>query len=111
MNYAIITIGGTEYKLCLTTRGCVQLEKVLGYNPLQIIIDTDAGKLPKLSDMAIMLNVMLNQYNHGISLDKVYDLLDAYMSEGHQVFELVSIFVEVFQAAGFIAPDNEEIKN
>lgn len=108
MNYILLTIGENEYKLTLTTKGCVQLERVLGYNPVQLLLELDSGKLPKLSDMIMVLNVMLSQYQHGITIDKVYDIIDAFKADGHQIFELIPIFTDVFKQSGFIAPDAEE---
>lgn len=107
-----LEINGEVYKLRLTTRGCVALEKALGLNPLQLFIDIDDGKLPKLSDIVVMLQVMLQQLNHGITLDKAYDLFDAYLADGHNMFDIIPVFIEVFQNAGFInSNEDKEEKN
>lgn len=102
MNYIEITINGETYKLRLTTRSLVALEKSLGCNPIQIFYDIDNNKLPKLTDMGIILQSMLQAYHHGISVEKTYDLLDAYFADGHNMFDLVPVFVDVFTACGFI---------
>jgi len=55
---------------------------------------------------------MLKPLNHGITLDSVYDLIDAYMNDGHQLFDIIPIFVEVLKKAGFInlPADNEAVE-
>jgi hypothetical protein len=52
-----------------------------------------------------------------MSLDKVYDLYDEYVADGHTLFDLVPVFIEVFQESGYLGKDNaknkgeEEVKN
>ena len=105
-----LTIKGETYKLRLTTKGCISLEKALGCNPLQLFMDMDDGKLPKVTDITIMLQVMLSQSNHGINIEKTYDFFDAYLEDGHNMFDIIPVFMEVFQEAGFVSKEqaNEE---
>lgn len=101
-----LNIGNETYKLRLTTRTSVTLEKALGYNPLTMFMAMDNGNMPKLTDMLIILHSMLQAMHHGISLDKTYDLFDAYVAEGHNLFDLVPVFIEVFQESGYMAKSN-----
>lgn len=110
MNFTTLTIGDKEYKLRLNTRNCIVMEKALGYNPIQLFMELDENKLPKLSDMIIMLQAMLQQYNHGISTNDVYDLMDEFMAEGHSEFDLIPIFLEVFQNSGFVSANTGEVE-
>lgn len=103
-----LNIGNETYKLRLTTRNSIALEKALGYNPLSMFMGMDDGNMPKMSDMLIILHAMLQPMNHGISLDKTYDLFDAYVAEGHNLFDLVPVFIEVFQNSGYMSKPNEE---
>jgi len=102
MNYTDFVVGNETYKLRLTTRSLVALEKALNCNPVQIFMDIDNNKLPKLTDMAILLQGMLSTLNHGINIDKTYEIIDAFLADGHNMFDLVPVFVEVFQDSGFI---------
>jgi hypothetical protein len=104
-----ITIGGVDYKLRLTTRASIAIEKALGYNPMNVFIAMEDGSMPKLGDMVIILHGMLQPLNHGITLEKTYDLFDTYAAEGHSMFDLVNIFVEVFQESGYMPKSNGEI--
>lgn len=106
MNYTTLTIGSTEYKLRLTTRSLVAMEKALGQNPINIFMKIE-DELPKTSDLAIMLWSCLQTLNHGITIDKTYDLIDAYMADGNQMFDLIPAIIETFQAAGFLGANEE----
>lgn len=107
MFYTELNIGNETYKLRLTTRASVSLEKALGYNPLSMFMAIERGEMPKLGDMLIILHAMLQPLHHGITLDKTYDLFDNFVAEGHNLFDLVPIFVEVFQESGYMAKANE----
>ena len=52
--YTELIIGGEVFKLKLTTRASIQLEKALGYNPIAMLMDIDSGKMPKLMDVIII---------------------------------------------------------
>lgn len=101
-----LPIGNEVYKLRLTTRTSIALEKALGYNPLSMFMDMDNGNMPKMTDMLIILHSMLQSMNHGITLDKTYDLFDQYVADGHNLFDLVPVFIEVFQESGYMAKTN-----
>lgn len=102
-----LIINGESYKLRLTTKTSVGLEKALGYNAISMFMDIDKGLMPKLNDILIVLHAMLQTYNHGITMEKVYDLFDAYVEDGHNMYDLIPLFVEVFQASGYM-PTNKE---
>lgn len=101
--FAELKIKDNSYKLRLTTKGSVALEKALGYNPITMLIKIDDGYMPKLSDVLIILHAMLQSYNHGMSLDATYDLYDEYVADGHNLFDLIPLFVEVFQESGYLS--------
>lgn len=106
-----ITIGNKNYELRLNTRASIQLEKALGFNPINMFMAIEGGEMPRLSDMLIMLHAMLQPLNHGITIDKVYDLYDTYVEDGHNLFDLVPVFIEVFQNAGYMAKTEDTEKN
>lgn len=115
MNYKELTINGETYKLRLNTRTTIALEKTLKCNPLEVLMKIDEGQLPKMTDIVVMFHAMLQQYHHGFSLEKTYDLFDDYMAEGYTMFDFVqNVLIEVFQNSGFInanAAVGEEEKN
>lgn len=101
--YTELIIGEKIFKLRLTTRASVMLEKSLGYNPISMLMDIDNGKMPKMTDCLIILQAMLQTYHHGYNLDKVYDLFDEFIADGKSLFDLIPVFVEVFQQSGYIS--------
>ena len=105
-----LTIGSESYKLKLTTRTSIALEKALGYNPLTMLMKIDEGVMPTLNDILIILHNMLQAYHHGMNMDKVYNLFDRYVEDGHNMFDLIPVFVEVFQESGYIAKPGTEVE-
>jgi hypothetical protein len=101
--YTELIIGNESFKLRLTTKASVALEKALGYNPISMLMDIDNGTMPKLADVLIMLHAMLQTYHHGYNIDKVYDLFDKYVADGKGMFDLIPVFVEVFQQSGYLS--------
>lgn len=108
MLYTVLKVQDEEYKLRLTTKTSVQLEKSLGYNPISMLMQIDNGVMPKMGDILIMLQAMLSTYHHGYNMDKTYELFDKYVEDGHNMFDLIPVFVEVFQNSGYISAVNEE---
>ena len=101
--YTELIINGESYKLRLNTRASINLEKALGKNPLIILMDASDGKLPKITDIILMLQAMLQTYHHGYNLDKTMDLFDAYVEDGNSMIELIPVLLEVFQSSGYIS--------
>lgn len=105
--YTELTIGKETYKLRLTTRSLVELEKTLGCNPIQMFMGIDNDVLPKLGDIIAILHQSLQALQHGISLDKTYDLMDEYLSD-HTVWDIIPVFIDVFKDCGFMEKDSAE---
>lgn len=109
--YTELIIGKDSYKLRLSTKRAVDLERALGFNPLQIFFDVNNGKLPKLSDLMIMLQYFLQDMQHGIKLEDAYDIYDKFVADGHNMFDLIPLFIEVLKESGFMAEEVDESKN
>lgn len=107
--YVELNIGEKAYKLRLTTKGAIQLEKALGRNPISMLMEIDEGKLPTLASILTTLHQMLQPLNHGLTMDDVYDIYDAYVADGKTMFDLIPVFVEVFQESGLIAKPTNEV--
>ena len=109
--YTEFKAGNRTYKLRLTTHGIVSLEKALGCNPLQIFMGIDEDILPKVSDMMLVLHQMLQPYEHGLKMEDVYEIYDAFIEDGNTIWDLVPIIIEVFQDAGFLPKEEADLKN
>lgn len=106
----LFTVDGKDYQLRMTTKNCVSCEKRLGKNPLNVFIEAQDNKMPKITDLMVILHEALLSCNHGIKAEDVFDLYDKYCAEGGNLMTLIELLVEVFQEAGFI-PKEEEVKN
>ena len=58
--------------------------------------------------MVQILYSSLQQLNHGISLDKAYDIFDAYLADGHSSTDFVQVIVDIYKVSGLIANVSEE---
>ncbi len=98
--------GNKTYKLRLSTRNIVALEKQLGCNPLGIFKDDDT--LPTVSEMVAILFNSLQQFNHGITMNDAYDIFDAYLADGHSMTDFIPVILEVYKVSGIIKEDASE---
>ena len=104
MMYIDFKAGNKEYKLRLTTRSVLTLEKNLGCNPLMIFGKGDT--LPEIAKMVEILHASLQSYHHGITLDDACDIFDSYLLDGNSMTDFVAVIVEIYKASGII-PDKE----
>ena len=116
MLYTIITIKDRDYKARLNAKACVDLEKKLGTNPLNVFVkmmgDGDTINLPSLGDLLAILHASLQAYEHGISMDKTYELYDDFLAEGHNMMDLIPIIAEIYKVSGLLPEEAEtETKN
>ena len=109
MLYTDFTAGGNNYQLRLNTRNVVMLERALGKNPLAIFGNGDI--LPTVTDMVNVLYASLQQLQHGITLDKAYDIFDAYLADGHNSTDFIAVIIEIYKVSGLIANEEEAEKN
>lgn len=106
MMYLDFEAGNKSYKLRLTTRGVVALEKQLGCNPLGIFGAGD--RIPTITEMVNVLHASLTQYNHGITLNDAYGIFDDYLEDGHSATDFIQTIVEIYRVSGLIAKEEEE---
>lgn len=103
MMYVDFTAGNKDYKLRLSTRNTVALEKQLGCNPLSIFGNGDT--IPTITQMVNILYASLQQLNHGISLNDTYDIFDSYLEE-HSTTDFIPVILEIYKVSGLIREDN-----
>lgn len=109
MIYTTLQIGEKEYKCRLTAKSCVDLERKLGGNPLNIFTKIkENGEMPRLQDMMLILHSSLQAYNHGISLDDTYNIYDEFVNDGNTLMELIPIIIEIFKVSGFFKEEVTE---
>ena len=107
--YLDFTAGNKDYKLRLSTRNTVMLEKQLGCNPLAIFGSGDT--IPTITQMVNILYASLIQYNHGITLNDAYDIFDAYLADGHTMTDFIQVIVDIYKTSGLIKTEEATEKN
>ena len=108
MNYVDFCAGGKEYKLRLTTRSIVQLEKQIGCNPLMIF--GNGEEIPTITNMVNVLYFSLQSLQNGITLNDAYDIYDTYIADGHTTTDFIKVIIDIYRASGII-PTEEAEKN
>ena len=100
------TVGTNVYKLQLKTKQCILLEKKLGQSPLEMLMKLEDGGLPTLNDMITIITIGMLVHNPSMNENKVADLLDEYVEDGHSYMELLEVIVELLSKSGYI---NQEL--
>ena len=87
MLYTTITIGGIDYKARLTAKACVDLEKKLGTNPLNVFsqIATD-GSIPPLGTLILILQASLVTYDN-VGHSVITDIPDQLMEDVYKFID------------------------
>jgi hypothetical protein len=111
MNYVDFEAGNKAYKLRLSTRGVIQLEKAIGCNPVSIFFENGMERVPTITEMVCVLHSSLQQYNHGITMNDAYDIFDDYIADGHTTMDFIKVLFEVYQSSGLMPKNEEEVKN
>lgn len=101
MLYVDFLAGNETYKLRLATRAIMTLEKQLGCNPLSIF--GDGTVIPTVTTMITILHASLQQYQHGITLEKAADIFDTWLADGHNMTEFITIILEIYKSSGLIS--------
>ena len=104
-----IKIKDKDYNLRLNAKACVELERKLGKNPLNVFISADG--MPLFEDMIKVFHSSLTEFQHGITLDNAYELFDEYCEEGGDIAKFTVLITDIFRDAGFIPKENENAKN
>ena len=109
MLYVDFTAGNKDYKLRLSTRNVVALEKQLGMNPLAIFGNGDT--MPTITTMVQVLNASLQQYQHGITLNDAFDIFDAFLADGNSMTDFLPVIVDIYKVSGLIKQEDVGEKN
>lgn len=100
------TVGTNVYKLQLKTKQCILLEKKLGQSPLDLLMKLEDGTLPQLNDMITIITIGLLVHHPAMNENKVADLLDEYVEDGHSYMELLEVITRLLAKSGYI---NQEL--
>lgn len=88
------------YKLRLTTKTIMDLERKIGGNPLSIF--GNGTRIPSVTEMVSILHYSLQSMQHNITFEKAASIFDNYLSEGHTVTDFIQVIVGVYRVSGII---------
>lgn len=109
MMYVDFAAGEKQYKLRLSIRATVALEKQLGVNPLMIF--GNGSEIPTITTMVNILHAALQQYQHNISLNDAYSIFENWLDDGHSVVDFLPVIIDVYKVSGIIREDEATEKN
>jgi hypothetical protein len=107
--YYEFEVDNNTYKLRLSTRQVVSLERQLGCNPLSIFGNGD--RIPTVTEMVAILHNSLTQLNHNITITDAYDIFDKYLADGHTPTDFLTVIIEVYKVSGLIGNEDNTEKN
>ena len=106
MMYVDFNAGNQQYKLRLSIRATVALEKQLGVNPLMIF--EDGEKIPTITTMVSILHASLQQYHHSIGLTDAYNIFEAWLNDGNTMVDFLPIIIDIYKVSGIIKDEPAE---
>lgn len=110
MLFYTLKVNEKEYRCRLTAKACVDLEKRLGTNPLNVLAKVgNNNELPPLESLIVILHSSLQTMEHGITLDKAYEIYDEYVDSGKTLIDFITEIIEIFKTSGFF--NEEDTKN
>ena len=101
--YEIITINDKEIKLVLNMRNTIELEKCLGENPLNKLIEMSNGeKMPNFEFLATVFMYAMRKHQPKTDFNKACDVLDEYLAEeDNDLTTLIQLIMRIFEISGF----------
>lgn len=105
MLYIDFKAGEKEYKLRMTTRAVVALEKQLGCNPISIFSNEE--DIPTVTAMVQILHAALQQYEHGITLNDAFDIFDKWIADGNTATDFIPVILDIYKVSGLLQGDTK----
>ena len=97
MNTIDFIVGDNTYRFSHTTRSIVQLERQIGCNPLMLFMTSDGEtRVPSMTEMVAVLHASLTRFNHGVSLNDAYDIMDDFIADGHATTDFIPVMIDLF---------------
>ena len=111
MLYKTVTIKDKDYKCRLNAKACVDLERKLKTNPVNILLDLQLEKFPPLGQILMIFHASLLEMQHGIKEDDVFELYDTYCENGKNYIDFINeVIMPVMVDAGLLPNEDEAQK-
>lgn len=97
-----LKVGTKELKLRLGAQQIVAVERKLGTSILTVLVEAGNGQtMMQLEKLLIILHGALQKYEHGYTMESVYDLYDEFVEEGGSFMDLVEKLADLLTVSGF----------
>lgn len=106
MNYVDFTADNKSYRLRLSIRSIVALEKQLGCNPISIF--GTGNRIPTITEMVAVLHASLQQYEHGKTLAHAEEIFNDFIEDGNTITDFIPVIIEIYKASGIIGGEEEK---
>lgn len=110
MLYSTLRVGEKEYKLRISAKIAVDIERKIGKSLLAIFGEGNLNELPGIETLITILHGALQTYEHGISLDDTYNIYDKYVEGEGSYAGMIQELVEVLKISGFFKGAPKESK-
>lgn len=105
--YTWVTKNGQEFKMSLPIRAQITLSRQLGYGAIAGLRKCSEGDWAEF--VAVFLWQSFQEFEHGYSLEKVYDVMDSLVRAGYTMDDFLEPITEVMSISGFF--DKETLEN
>lgn len=103
-------VGDKTYKLKLSVRNIVLLEKKIGVNPLSIF-GANGETIPTVGTMVAILHYSLQQYNHGLTEQDAYTIFEQWLEDGNSLTDFIKVILEIYKVSGLIKQEDTQEGN
>lgn len=103
MLFSVLKVKDKEYKLRLPMKGLINLEKRLGFNPINVLNTNSSDGIPSFEGMMVVIQEALQAYQHGSTLDDAYNLYDEYIENDGTFQGFVLEFMKIFTTCGLMS--------
>lgn len=113
MLYTEVKINEKVYKARLSSHEQVLAEREIGKSLLNIFTAVSEDNMPTLETLLIIFQHSLVKYNHGITMDEVYDIYDEYIDDGNSYVDFFQLINTILIDSGVfrVSSAEEEEKN
>ena len=104
--FAVLTAGGRDYRLKITTNSAIEAEKKLGTSLARAWL-----RLDEVQVQTVILHAALQGFEPGMTFEAAAAVRDSFIAEGGDMDTLADIFKEVYICSGFMkreAPKEQE---
>ena len=99
--FETITVKNKEYKLALGIKEIISLEKKIGTNPINELMNMREDNLPSFEFLIDVFQASLQKYNKGMTLEKTEALVESMFEEDYDITSFMELVFKVLETSCF----------